>query len=132
MRMNEKEKNDLFIKACEKAGLKVMENAGSHVARGLIVRDAQGRKYTVDSDGQLITDENVSKKYPRRGNGQFVTAGIKVYDNQGRVFVFDSNKRRRFVGNMENRTSSQKHSIVVARHGTKRVAGKRGIARLKG
>ncbi len=128
--MNEKEKNDLFIKACEKAGLKVMKNARSHVAQGLVVRDAQGRKYTVDTDGQLICDSNADKKNPHIGKGKLISAGIgiKVYDNQGHVFV--PSKRCGLVVNLAHRNSSQKQ--LVTGHKSKRVAGKRGATRQKG
>lgn len=50
---NDKDENKLFIEACHKAGLKVQTKASNQVAEGLIVRDSQGRKYTVDSEAQL-------------------------------------------------------------------------------
>ena len=55
---NNKDRNELFIEACDKAGLKVKPQAEKHVADGLIVYDDRGWKYIVDSMARLQPDDS--------------------------------------------------------------------------
>ena len=129
--MNEKEKNDLFIKACEKAGLKVMKNAGSHVAEGIVIRDDQGRKYTVDSDARLISDKNIYRvRLDQRRHELLKNAYNKAYNV--RIRTFTPSTHCESGGDSAHNVSSPKHPKLVGGHRVKRVAGKRGTARIKG
>lgn len=51
--MHNKDRNKIFIEACKKAGLAVQKNASSQIKKGIIICDAKGEKYTVDSNGKL-------------------------------------------------------------------------------
>lgn len=62
--MQNKDNNKTFIEACKKAGLAVQGNTSSQIKKGIIISDAKGKKYTVDSDGELkrITPANIDLK----------------------------------------------------------------------
>lgn len=47
--------NPSSIQACQKAGLKVHNVSGEHPASGLVIRDAQGRRFTVSEDLEIVS-----------------------------------------------------------------------------
>ena len=44
----------LFVEACQKSGLKVNSKARKHIASGLVIRDGEGCKYTLNPNGELV------------------------------------------------------------------------------
>lgn len=51
--MINKDNDRVFIEACKKAGLEVETESGDSIKSGLILYDAKGQSYTVDTKGQL-------------------------------------------------------------------------------
>lgn len=128
--MNEKEKNDLFIKACEKAGLKVMKNARSHVADGIVVRDDQGRKYTVDSNARLISNKDTYKVHPNQRRHELLKNADKTYNVRTRAFTPSTHCEG--GGNSAHNSSAQKRLGLVGKQTVKKATRKRGTALIKG
>ena len=51
---NDKDEKKLFIQACQKAGLKVHNVSGEHPASGLVIRDAQGHRFIVNEELEIV------------------------------------------------------------------------------
>lgn len=51
---SEKDEKGLFIQACQKAGLKVHNVSGEHPASGLVIRDAQGQRFIVNEELEIV------------------------------------------------------------------------------
>lgn len=86
---NNRDENKAFITACEKAGLKVQSKESRQIAEGLVIVDARGNNYTVNTDGNI-----------NRIGGCFL-GGLEV---ERRIARFTSpakrvNRRRRLKGN---------------------------------
>ena len=52
---SDKEEKRLFLQACQKAGLKVHSVSGERPAAGLVIRDAQGHRFIVNEDVQIVS-----------------------------------------------------------------------------
>ncbi len=50
---NDKDENKVFINACRNAGLKVQSKENDRVVEGLIIVDARGNRYSVNTDAKL-------------------------------------------------------------------------------
>lgn len=92
---NSNDENKAFIKACQKAGLKVQPKENSKIVEGLVIVDARGTNYTVNTDGKI------------KRVGISVTDGFNAYHRIARV----AGVARRI--DSQNRLKGYK----VARHG---------------
>lgn len=63
---NNKDEKKLFIQACQKAGLKVHNVSGERPASGLVIRDAQGHRFVVNEELEIVKVGTVN-------------AGVSVY-----------------------------------------------------
>lgn len=95
---NNKDEKKLFIQACQKAGLKVHNVSGERPASGLVIRDAQGHRFVVNEELEIVKVEAVN-------------AGVSAY----RKAVLGGRRTRAVFTQRTGKTNSRQGQSQVRR-----------------
>ena len=81
--MFSKDNNKIFIEVCKKAGLEVESKPSKQIKNGIIISDAIGHQYTVDSNGQLQRCVPTINVHPQKAVS-IVPSSMKVVKISGK------------------------------------------------